>query len=171
MSSNVFLISDTHFGHKNICNFLNESGEKLRPWENSDEMDEALILNWNSVVRKQDKVYHLGDVTLSKRFLPIMDSLNGRKVLIKGNHDIFNASEYLKYFSDVRGVHVLDGFILSHIPIHEESVGRFSRNIHGHLHSRRVLKNSEIDNRYISVCVEQINFTPIELGDLKSRLK
>jgi len=39
----VFLVSDTHFGHNNICNFTTDSGEKLRPWESAAEMDEAMV--------------------------------------------------------------------------------------------------------------------------------
>jgi len=169
--SNVFLISDTHFGHNNICKFTNDNGQKLRPWDSSDEMDEALIENWNKIVKQNDKVYHLGDVVIAKKHLSTLSKLNGRKILIKGNHDIFPAKDYLEYFKDIRGVHVLSGMILSHIPIHEESLARFSINVHGHLHSRRVMKDGIIDPRYFSVCVEQINFQPIEMSDLQNRIR
>lgn len=168
--NNVFLISDTHFGHNNICNFTDDNGCKLRPWNSSDEMDEALIENWNKVVKQNDKVYHLGDVVIAKRYLSTLSKLNGRKILIKGNHDIFSAKDYLEYFKDIRSVHVLSGMILSHIPIHEESLARFSINVHGHLHSRRVMKNGLVDPRYFSVCVEQIGFQPIEMSDLQKRI-
>lgn len=171
MQSKVFFVSDTHFGHNNICKFTTDSGEKLRPWENAFEMDEALIQSWNETVRECDKVYHLGDVAIAKRHLTTLSKLNGRKILIRGNHDIFDAKDYLQYFKDIRGVHVLNGMILSHIPIHEESLARFSINVHGHLHSRRVMKDGLIDPRYYSVCVEQISFKPIEMSDLVERIK
>ena len=62
--SNIWLISDTHFGHENILNFIDSrTGLKVRPgFANVDEMDECMVENWNSVVKKGDKVWHLGDV-------------------------------------------------------------------------------------------------------------
>ena len=168
--ANVFLISDTHFGHTGVCRFTTNDGSKLRPWDNPEEMDEALVKNWNSVVRPNDKVYHLGDVVIAKKNLQIMHRLNGDKVLIRGNHDIFKLKDYTEHFRDIRGVHVMNGIILSHIPLHDSCMTRFGVNVHGHLHSNRVMKgikNSVIDERYFSVCVEQINYTPISLEDVK----
>ena len=134
-----FLVSDTHFGHAGVCKFLREDGvTKLRPWDNPDEMDEAMVKAWNERVRPNDKVYHLGDVVINRRALNTLHRLNGDKVLIKGNHDIFRLEDYTPFFRDIRGYHVLNGMILSHIPVHEESLGRFGVNIHGHLHARRV---------------------------------
>ena len=169
--ANVFLVSDTHFGHAGVCRFLRDDGNKLRPWDDPDEMDEAMIERWNSVVRMNDKVYHLGDVVINRKALSTLYRLNGDKVLIKGNHDIFKLEEYTEHFRDIRGYHVLNGMILSHIPVHEESIARFGVNIHGHLHSNRVMKNGAIDPRYFNVSVEQIDFTPISLEDLKLRVK
>lgn len=157
----VFLISDTHFGHNNACKFTYDNGEKLRPWDNANDMDEALVENWNSVVKPKDKVYHLGDVAIPKRGLQVMGRLNGDKVLIKGNHDIYKLADYTEFFRDIRAYHVMDRMILSHIPIHNESQGRFRANIHGHLHGLRVKKNNEIDPFYYCVAVENIGFTPI----------
>jgi len=65
----VFIISDTHFGHNNIVKFNRSDGSPLRPWDNVDQMDDALIKNWNSVVGKEDKVYHLGDATMNSKSL------------------------------------------------------------------------------------------------------
>lgn len=66
--TNVFVTSDTHFSHKNACKFMNEDGlAKMRPWNDVEEMNEALIENWNKVVSKDDKVYHLGDVAFTKK--------------------------------------------------------------------------------------------------------
>jgi calcineurin-like phosphoesterase family protein len=78
--------------------------------------------------------------------------------------------DYTKYFRDVRGYHVMNGMILSHIPIHEESIGRFGTNIHGHLHTRRVMKDGKIDPRYHNVSVEQIGFVPILFEDVIKRI-
>jgi calcineurin-like phosphoesterase family protein len=172
---NTFLVSDTHFGHAGVCHFLRNDGTKLRPWDNPEEMDEAMIERWNSVVKPNDKVYHLGDVVINRKALKTLYRLNGDKVLIKGNHDIFRLNEYTDHFRDIRGYHVMGGMILSHIPIHEESIARFGVNVHGHLHSNRVMTEIfgeyVIDPRYFNVSVEQINFTPIALDDLRQRIK
>jgi calcineurin-like phosphoesterase family protein len=178
---NTFLISDTHFSHRGITQFLRKDGvTKERPWDNVEDMDEALVKNWNSVVRPKDKVYHLGDVVINRSALPILERLNGEKVLIKGNHDVFRAEEYLKYFKDIRGSHKLNDYILSHIPLHPMSVHeRWKGNIHGHLHSQRVKLThwngstvwEEIDSRYFCVSVEQINYTPLSLEDVMKKIK
>ena len=171
--ANIFLIADTHFGHKGVCEFLNNDGNKLRPFNDVNEMDEVLVKNWNLVVNSKDKIYVLGDVVINRKSLKTLSRLNGEKVLIKGNHDIFRINEYLEYFKDVRGTHKLDSYILSHIPIHPDSIARWaSGNIHGHLHSNNVKIINEynqevIDGRYICVSVEQINYTPIAYEELK----
>lgn len=155
----VFVISDTHFGHENICKFTDLNGNKLRPFENATEMDEVMIEKWNSRVRPNDKVYHLGDVTLNRK-LAIMLRLNGTKVLIKGNHDQAKLSEYAKYFKDVRSVHLLDKyFMLSHVPIHETSLIEGYVNMHGHTHERCLASA-----KYLNVCVECTGYEPIELN-------
>jgi len=169
----VFLVSDTHFGHAGVCRFTRNDGvTPLRPWDNADEMDEAMVKAWNERVKPNDKVYHLGDVVINRRALPILDRLNGDKVLIRGNHDIFKDDEYRKYFRELRAYHVMNGLILSHIPIHPESLGRFGTNVHGHTHSNRVLlPNGDIDVRYHSVCVEQTpDFAPILFEDVLKRI-
>lgn len=134
-------------------------------------MDEELVKNWNEVVGVNDKVYHLGDVVINRRALKTLSRLNGRKVLIKGNHDIFRIEDYLPYFYDIRAYHVLDNFLLSHVPVHTCNLYRWSCNVHGHLHHRRVLDQDKIDSRYYNVSVECIDYTPIEFSDLKNKIK
>ena len=175
----VFLISDTHFGHSGVCHFLACDGiTKLRPWDNPEEMDEEMIRRWNDRVKPTDKVYHLGDVVINRRCLPILKRLNGDKVLIRGNHDIFKDTDYNQYFRGLRAYHVMNGMILSHIPLHPDSLQRFGTNIHGHTHDRRVMMNDPfghrepmIDVRYHCVCVEQTDFTPILFEDVIKRIK
>lgn len=86
----VFITSDTHFRHKNIP-FMGDG----RPFETIEEHDAALAENWNRTVRPRDTVIHLGDVAMSTRIesLKILDSLNGRKILVPGNHDYVSAVE------------------------------------------------------------------------------
>jgi calcineurin-like phosphoesterase family protein len=181
----VFLTSDTHFGHAGVCHFTRNDGvTKLRPWTDPDEMDEEMVKRWNETVRPNDKVYHLGDVVINRKALKIMSRLNGDKVLIRGNHDIFRDEEYREHFRELRAYHVMNGMILSHIPIHEESLGRFGTNIHGHLHANRVMKTVEtlheftargsrqyVDVRYHCVCVEQTDYTPILFEDVIKRIE
>lgn len=172
----TFLVSDTHFGHPGVCKFMGPDGvTKLRPWDSPEEMDEEMVKRWNETVRPNDKVYHLGDVVINRKALSIMHRLNGDKVLIKGNHDIFRLEEYTPHFRDIRGYHVLAGMILSHIPVHESNLGRFGVNVHGHLHAHRVMMKDYgrevVDPRYHCVCVEQTDFRPILLEDVIKRIK
>jgi calcineurin-like phosphoesterase family protein len=176
----VFLVSDTHFGHAGVCRFTHPDDPeiKLRPWDNADEMDEEMIRRWNDRVRPTDKVYHLGDVVINRKALKTLHRLNGDKVLIRGNHDIFPDVEYREYFRELRAYHVMNGMILSHIPIHPESLGRFGVNIHGHLHASRVKMEPVgkygipvIDTRYHCVCVEQTDFAPILFEDVIKRIE
>lgn len=175
----TYLISDTHFGHLGVCKFFKRDGvTKLRPWTDPDEMDEHLVKVWNERVKPNDKVYHLGDVVINRKSLKTLSRLNGDKVLIRGNHDIFRDEEYREYFRELRAYHVMNKMIFSHIPIHSDSIERFVCNVHGHLHDNRVRKPShvvkgvvqygdDIDHRYVSVCVEQIpDFAPILFEDV-----
>ena len=167
----VFLYSDPHFGHAGVCRFMRNDGvTKLRPWDDPAEMDEELVRRYNERVRPNDKCYFLGDVVINRRALDTLSRLNGDKVLIRGNHDIFRDDEYRKYFRELRAYHVMNGMILSHIPIHEESLGRFGTNIHGHLHANRVMKDGAIDPRYHCVCVEQTDFAPVLFEDVIKRI-
>ena len=175
----VFLVSDTHFGHTGVCRFVRNDGvTKLRPWDTAEEMDEFMVKAWNERVGPNDKVYHLGDVVINRKALGIMRRLNGDKVLIRGNHDIFKDTDYREHFRELRAYHVMNGMILSHIPIHSESLGRFGVNIHGHLHANRVMlpgfngKITDIvDVRYHCVCVEQTDFAPILFEDVVKRIE
>jgi len=174
--SNTFIISDTHFGHNNIVNFLRKDGTKLRPWDDIKDHDAALIENWNSVVKPSDKVYHVGDFGLSNvtHLLRICECLNGTKTLIKGNHDQLKLSQYAQVFKDVRSYHALNKILLAHIPVHPNSLGRWKGQIHGHLHADVVMRDQWFvtnggglaratvpDPRYYNVSCEQINYTPI----------
>lgn len=167
--SNIFLCSDHHLGHKAIITFLDAEGKRFRLFDSIEEHDEYIIKQHNSVVSAKDRVYMLGDVTFSKEGLRLVGRMNGRKVLIKGNHDKLKLNDYLPYFDDIRGCHQFDGFFLGHVPIHIDSLGRWGHMIHGHLHTNRVrLPDGSIDERYISVCMEQLDdYIPRSLEDIK----
>lgn len=96
--SGVFFTSDTHFGHANIIDYCK------RPFGSVEEMDAALIKNWNSVVGPDDTVFHLGDFAWGdpKSWNDTLDQLNGHIHLILGNHDMKNIQEgYMKRFASV----------------------------------------------------------------------
>lgn len=181
----VFLCSDHHFGHEKTCTvFKKADGSPLRPFANAEEMDEEMVKRHNERVKPNDKCYFLGDVVINRKFLHVLGRLNGDKVLIRGNHDIFKLEDYTQYFRDIRGYHVMNGLILSHVPVHQDSLARFGCNIHGHLHANRVMKargvdaktgdvlyGTDIDPRYHSVCVEQTDFAPILFEDVLKRIQ
>jgi calcineurin-like phosphoesterase family protein len=79
----MYFTSDTHFNHENIIRYSN------RPFQSVNEMNEAMIRNWNQRVRPNDTIYHLGDFAMGDRskIRGILSRLNGRKILITGNHD------------------------------------------------------------------------------------
>lgn len=158
----VYLIADTHFGHKGVCKFLRPDGTKLRPWDCPEDMDRGMAESWNATVKPQDKVYVLGDVVINRKALALVPLLNGDKVLIKGNHDIFKPKDYFGIFRDIRGYHVMNGYLLSHIPVHPSSLERWNGNIHGHTHSGVVLDSTgKPDVRYLCVSAEHVDYRPM----------
>lgn len=130
-----FYISDWHYSHANILAFDN------RPFVNVEQMNEALIANWNAVVGKGDTVYILGDMFWHKNdAAPVLDQLKGQKVLILGNHDwrfsddvkqkFVKITEYLEVEDEGRKV------VLCHYPIpcfKNHYYGWY--HLYGHVHS------------------------------------
>jgi calcineurin-like phosphoesterase family protein len=178
--SNRFVISDTHFGHTNSWEkFKLPNGDPLRPFTSTEEMDETMVERWNAVVRPQDTVYHLGDVVINKKSLHHVKRLNGKKRLVRGNHDIFKDDDYREVgFESLYGVRVfVDKFILSHIPLHPESVTeRFRVNVHGHLHAGEVkmpwgVNADSPDPRYLCVSVENTDYRPLSFDEVEARIK
>ena len=155
-----YFIADTHFGHKKILNY--ELSRSV--FKSIEDMNETLIDNWNSVVTKNDRVFHLGDFCWGTKNLHYASRLNGIKYLIAGNHDTAPTAEYLKYFHKVLGCMSYKGAILTHMPIHEEQFKRFTFNIHGHLHS-----SSLKDFCYINVSCEQQELSPCSWKQILDR--
>lgn len=160
---NTFFIADPHFGHGAIIGYEN------RPFETVEEMDQALIDNWNRVVGKHDKVYLLGDVSFYKddKTANIVKQLKGLKYLVVGNHDSPNVMRY--YDMGFHRVYdnpvILDGFwMLSHEPLYINANMPYA-NIFGHVHASKQYTNYSIQS--FCVCVERIDYTPIEFGEIK----
>lgn len=165
---NVFVVSDTHFGHANILTFQDSFGNPLRPFSSVEEMDEFMVDKWNSVVRPTDKVYHLGDVSMNRSSIATVGRCNGHKRLVMGNHDTHGVKRYLPYFEELYATRVLDRMLLSHIPVNPESIGKAVANIHGHVHSN--VPPLHFGPNYFNVSVEVIDYTPLSLEDLRARV-
>lgn len=166
MSGKTWVCADHHFGHQNILTFKRDDGTLIRGGQFStiEEHDDELVNRHNALVAESDRVYMLGDVCINRRALATLHRLRGRLVLVKGNHDIFKLSDYLPFFDDIRAYVVQkdhDGnkVILSHIPVHPDSLGRYGSNIHGHLH-----QNKLNDKRYVCVSLEHTDYKPIEIS-------
>jgi calcineurin-like phosphoesterase family protein len=180
---NRFVVSDHHLGHTNSWEkFKLADGSPLRSFSSNEEMNETMIERHNAKVKEQDTVYFLGDVVINKRYLELVKRMNGRKILIRGNHDIFKDEEYREAgFEQLHGVRVfVDKFILSHIPLHPDCVTeRFRVNVHGHLHANEVMSWQVIDEdivykpdpRYLCVCVEQTDYTPLHFDEVEQRIQ
>lgn len=162
--SNIFVISDTHFGHTNILKFTDSTtGLHIRPgFSTVEEMDELMIDRWNSVVNDSDIVYHLGDVYFESghRVLP---RLKGRKRLILGNHDNGKAAYIQANFQKVMMWRIFTEFncVLTHVPIHENSLIKVQYNLHGHIH-----QNASPGERYVNCCVEVQDYIPRAIEEL-----
>lgn len=183
-----FVISDTHFGHTNSWEkFKLANGDPLRPFTSTEEMDETMVERWNAKVGPHDVVYHLGDVVINKKSLHHVKRLNGKKRLVRGNHDIFKDREYNEAgFESLYGVRVfVDKFIMSHIPLHPDCITeRFKVNVHGHTHANEVMwmqmKNNGlgvttyepgVDPRYLCVSVEHTNYEPLHFDEIEARIQ
>ncbi len=169
--SKIFFTSDHHFGHTNIIKFSN------RPFSNIEEMNEELIKRWNEKVSPDDEVYYVGDLALmsSNKLKPILDRLNGKIYLIKGNHEdaaIANASrfEWIKdyYELKVKDVYAHNGeqlIVLFHYAIKEWNASHYGTwHLYGHYHG--TLFDDPL-SRSIDIGVDCHNFYPISYEEVK----
>lgn len=155
----IWVISDTHFGHSNIIKYCN------RPFKSSEEMDDVLIKNWNNVVKDGDIVYHLGDVYMGKA-PQFLRNLKGRKRLILGNHD--NGKDQLlnQIFEKIMVWRMFPefGLLLTHVPVHESTLNptKCPINVHGHIHEKQPPSKN-----HVCVSVEHTNYTPVNINKLR----
>lgn len=178
----IYLISDTHFSHKNIL--------KVRPqFRSIEEMDRQLVEKWNATVAPDATVYHLGDVAMwtVDKLAPVK-SLNGKKFLVRGNHDNFSEEVYRAYgFEKTLAMKEFTGVVCTHVPIHPQELYRWPLNVHGHIHNEKVqqpklgiieqpgefydavITGSEPDPRYLCVSVEQTDYRPVSLEEIRRR--
>jgi len=168
----IYITADTHLGHSNIIKY------DERPFDTTQEHDEAIVRRWNRKVNPQDTVYHLGDIALCSlpRAAELIYSLNGHIVLLLGNHDKTAqalAKRHPDLFKDVqRYVELKDNgdlFCLFHYPIHEWNKCHYGAYmLHGHTHG-----NDSYSTKYriLNVGTNLHNYTPLSLDEIREQLK
>jgi len=158
----IFFTSDTHFGHKKIIEYCN------RPFADVHEMNEELIKRWNEKVGPDDIVYHLGDFAFmpKSRIVEIIERLNGKIVLIMGNHDakgirkLFHGwHKELLLSLEVNGMTEL---FLSHYPIDHEC----GLVLCGHVHNAWKV-GSFSGNPVINVGVDVWDYYPVSIEEIR----
>lgn len=163
----VFTCADTHFGHANIIEYCN------RPYKSVEEMDKALIDNWNSVVTPEDTVIFCGDFCLGKKedVIKYGQALNGHKIITLGNHDHASKTTYKEAgFESIFGEKVVFDFddygtiIFSHHRVPNEETHYL--NIYGHQHDK-----PDDDDKHICVSMECIDYKPIALEEIMKNIK
>ena len=175
----IWFASDHHFNHTNIWKtFKLADGSPARRFGSTEEMNETMVERHNQVVRPQDHVYFLGDVTMWRQdtggwMARFMSRLNGHKRIVLGNHDALPTGWYYQHFEKVFASRVLDNMLFTHIPVHVQSLGRFTLNAHGHTHCNHIMLGSAEshtkDPRYVNCCVEQTGYRPLSLEEVKER--
>ena len=171
----IFVTSDLHFGHKNIIKYEN------RPYENIEQMDEDLIQRWNNTVGKEDTTYVLGDFSWYKgeKTNEILKRLNGKKVLIIGNHDCnflkdkkFDKSlfEEIEYYKELKYNKKI--YVLFHYPIAEHN-GKTNGVIHlyGHIHSMNLELERKLMPLAYNVGVDRNGYVPINITKYENAKK
>jgi calcineurin-like phosphoesterase family protein len=174
--STVRFIGCLHLGHAAIARY--------RGFESAEEHDEHLIKRWNLMVAKRDTTYIVGDVTMEKSLdYYKLDQLNGRKIVVLGNHDRHqNVKELLQYVDGVAGAVDYKGFIVTHVPIHPNEVQFYRGNIHAHIHhvnklEEVVVNDSYLDedskpaptlHKYFNVDAHLIGYQPKSIEDLRT---
>ena len=185
--SRVFFTSDTHWFHTNIIKYCN------RPYETVEEMNDALVANWNSVVGPDDHIYHLGDFCFGNvdkwnwclEGYPYSDRLNGHIHLILGNHDhkrVFREGTFYGRFDsiDYQKILFIDGWTvyLNHFPFacFSNDYDHKVIQLFGHIHSSpnnigNVLPDNVVLqwNQY-DVGVDNNEYTPISWLQVKEKM-
>ena len=176
----TFLTADHHFGHANVIRFCS------RPFSNANEMDEAMIANWNATVARGDTVIHLGDFTLTNNAQRYFRRLNGHVYILRldWHHDrrwlkkqrdlVFTADGPVKFLTPVAILRVpgvkVNGrtlkITLSHYPMAAWEASHYGfPQLHGHSHGRYDGRGLVLD-----VGMDTNNFRPISLRKCLSKL-
>ncbi len=173
----IYFTSDLHLGHKGIISMQN------RPFASVEEMNRVIMTNYNAVVHKNDTVYILGDICHHMKVEAaneIISKLNGKKILVSGNHDKDYSSSLFDEVCDFKTAS-LNGiyFAMMHYPMlswPKKNSG--SIHVHGHIHERKSynIQNSEEGIFRFDVGVDANDFYPVSVkqiieffGEIKKR--
>lgn len=169
----IFFTSDTHFYHTNVIK------HSSRPFKDIENMNRALIENWNSTVTDNDEIFILGDVTLKGTSYAnkILSRLNGQKYLVKGNHDRFAEQQsfdkssliWIKDYYELRCKDML--FILFHYPIKDWNHRHHGAiHLHGHQHNTADYnqQNMQSQIRRFDVGVDANDLRPVSIEKILS---
>lgn len=123
-----YLTSDLHFLHKNILKY----SPTFRPFENVADMTDKLVQYWNRTVTPQDTVYHLGDFGIGSKskLLKIKERLNGKIIMVKGNHDYMPTDHDILYLKRNNKQYVMCHYPMAVWKNHSHG----SIMLHGHCH-------------------------------------
>ncbi len=161
-ASRVWFTSDTHFGHAKILVVVQ------RPFRTVDEMDEALVGNWNAVVAPGDDVWHLGDFAFQEAgsLEGLRGRLNGKIHLIRGNHDVGVAERQRHLFASVHDIAEIeiDGQMLAlcHYPLREwPKAWRGGWHLFGHVHGAL---DGEPHGHSLDAGVDSHDFAPVDIS-------
>lgn len=170
-----YVIADLHLGHRKLVDPQAVLKKPHRPFDSIEHHDKFIIKRINAVCSPSSYLWVLGDVSFSRSSLDLLTQIHCSLALIGGNHDTRSMQTYLSVFNQVRHqaevrCDSLDmTALLTHIPIHPSEMYRWSKNIHGHLHTRSVKTWYGLkDRRYVCVSCEQIDYTPVKIETLLS---
>lgn len=161
----TWIISDTHFRHKNIIKYCN------RPMHH----DKLMVDNWNKVVKEDDTVLHLGDLAVwygpdHSEALDMALYLPGKKFMLRGNHDLLEDEEFFVF----TGFNVVDEFVqkfgqtrvlFSHYPDTERG-HLWDLNVHGHIHNNQSRDHQNLSSKWINVSIEVMDYKPVRLREV-----
>lgn len=164
----IWFTSDLHYGHKAIINLCE------REFSSVEEMNRTLIQNWNSVVKRGDTVYILGDISHRcsvEEVNEFISKLNGKKILIRGNHDKeydFSLFEEVVDYLELKG-YASVGIVLMHYPLLEwNGLRKGAIHLHGHQHNKMGYNEQMCEEgiRRYDVGVDANQYSPVSLKQI-----
>lgn len=148
--SKVLFSSDWHFGHNNIHKFRCKNRGFKFDFNDEKEHRDWLVDEIKSIVCKRDVLYLLGDIATNENVLLEVGKLPGRKILVKGNHDVVKNIYEHKVYDRILGISKYKNNWISHSPIHPKELYNL-KCLHGHMHDTML-----VDRNYFSCCVENL---------------